>query len=76
MRKHWQAYQFLKQCAVVTGDIQFIRPVKTLTVLLGDELVEGKTCGVASARTILRGYRFMGEQEFTIDSADQYSRGS
>ncbi|MEZ9301202.1 glycine--tRNA ligase subunit beta [Vibrio splendidus] len=53
------------------SDIQFIRPVKTLTVLLGDELVEGKILGVTSARTI-RGHRFMGEQEFTIDSADQY----
>ncbi|PMI56733.1 glycine--tRNA ligase subunit beta, partial [Vibrio splendidus] len=53
------------------SDIQFIRPVKTLTVLLGDGLVEGKILGVASARTI-RGHRFMGEQEFTIDSADQY----
>ncbi|PTP59386.1 glycine--tRNA ligase subunit beta [Vibrio splendidus] len=53
------------------SDIQFIRPVKTLTVLLGDELIEGKILGVASARTI-RGHRFMGEQEFTIDSADQY----
>ncbi|WGW00395.1 glycine--tRNA ligase subunit beta [Vibrio sp. YMD68] len=54
-----------------SSDIQFIRPVKTLTVLLGDELVEGEILGVASARTI-RGHRFMGEQEFTIDSADQY----
>ncbi|MGF1701897.1 glycine--tRNA ligase subunit beta [Photobacterium makurazakiensis] len=53
------------------SDIQFIRPVKTLTVLLGDELIEGEILGVASARTI-RGHRFMGEQEFTIDSADQY----
>ncbi|WP_373949290.1 glycine--tRNA ligase subunit beta [Vibrio pomeroyi] len=53
------------------SDIQFIRPVKTLTVLLGNELVEGEILGVASARTI-RGHRFMGEQEFTIDSADQY----
>ncbi|GAD81085.1 glycine--tRNA ligase subunit beta [Vibrio ezurae] len=53
------------------SDIHFIRPVKTLTVLLGDELIEGKILGVASGRTI-RGHRFMGEQEFTIDSADQY----
>lgn len=53
------------------SDIQFIRPVKTLTILLGDELVEGSILGVASARTI-RGHRFMGESEFTIDSADQY----
>ena len=39
--------------------------------MLGDELIEGEILGVASARTI-RGHRFMGEQEFTIDSADQY----
>ncbi|MCP3698715.1 MAG: glycine--tRNA ligase subunit beta [Aliivibrio sp.] len=53
------------------SDIQFIRPVKTLTILLGDELIEGSILGVASART-LRGHRFMGESEFTIDSAEQY----
>ncbi|MBD1576424.1 glycine--tRNA ligase subunit beta [Vibrio sp. S11_S32] len=52
-------------------DTQFIRPVKTLTILLGDELIEGEILGVASARTI-RGHRFMGEREFTIDNADQY----
>ena len=54
-----------------SSDIQFIRPVKTLTILLGDELIEGEILGVASARTV-RGHRFMGEREFTIDSADQY----
>ncbi|MUK67166.1 glycine--tRNA ligase subunit beta [Aliivibrio fischeri] len=53
------------------SDIQFIRPVKTLTILLGDELIEGSILGVSSTRTI-RGHRFMGESEFTIDSADQY----
>ncbi|WP_413113696.1 glycine--tRNA ligase subunit beta [Thaumasiovibrio sp. DFM-14] len=52
-------------------ETQFIRPVKTLTILLGDELIEGTILGVASARTI-RGHRFMGEAEFTIDNADQY----
>ncbi|NNN62025.1 glycine--tRNA ligase subunit beta [Vibrio sp. A11] len=52
-------------------DTQFIRPVKTLTILLGDELIDGEILGVASARTI-RGHRFMGEKEFTIDSAQQY----
>lgn len=52
-------------------DTQFIRPVKTLTMLLGSDLIEGEILGVASDRTI-RGHRFMGEQEFTIDSADQY----
>lgn len=53
------------------NDILFIRPVKTLTILLGDELVEGTIMGIASTRTI-RGHRFMGEAEFSIDSADQY----
>ncbi|WP_105902976.1 glycine--tRNA ligase subunit beta [Vibrio gangliei] len=52
-------------------ETQFIRPVKTLTVLFGDELIAGEILGVASDRTI-RGHRFMGEREFTIDNADQY----
>ncbi|MDD1795606.1 glycine--tRNA ligase subunit beta [Enterovibrio makurazakiensis] len=52
-------------------DTQFIRPVKTLTILLDDALIEGSIMGVASGRTI-RGHRFMGEAEFTIDNADQY----
>ncbi|MGF1726502.1 glycine--tRNA ligase subunit beta [Photobacterium nomapromontoriensis] len=52
-------------------DTQFIRPVKTLTMLLGDELIPGTILGVESGRTI-RGHRFMGEAEFTIDHADQY----
>ena len=50
---------------------QFIRPVKTLTILMGSELIEGEILGVQSSRT-LRGHRFMGEQEFTIESAEQY----
>ncbi|UXN34344.1 glycine--tRNA ligase subunit beta [Avibacterium paragallinarum] len=50
---------------------QFVRPVHTVTLLFGDELIEGDILGVASDRTI-RGHRFLGEQEFTIDNADQY----
>ncbi|AEC16810.1 glycyl-tRNA synthetase subunit beta [Gallibacterium anatis UMN179] len=50
---------------------QFIRPVHTVTLLFGDELIEGKILGVKSGRTI-RGHRFLGQQEFTIDNADQY----
>ncbi|PNH85388.1 glycyl-tRNA synthetase beta chain [Vibrio diazotrophicus] len=52
-------------------ETQFIRPVKTLTILFGEELIEGEILGVSSTRTI-RGHRFMGEAEFTIDSASQY----
>ncbi len=50
---------------------QFVRPVHTVTLLFGDELIEGDILGVASGRTI-RGHRFLGQQEFTIDNADQY----
>ncbi|HDR1309488.1 TPA: glycine--tRNA ligase subunit beta, partial [Pasteurella multocida] len=51
--------------------VQFIRPVHTVTMLLGDELIEGEILGVESART-LRGHRFLGEREFQITHADQY----
>ena len=51
--------------------VQFIRPVHTVTMLLGDELIEGEILGVASARTV-RGHRFLGEKEFEIQHADQY----
>ncbi|VTX67318.1 glycine--tRNA ligase subunit beta [Haemophilus parainfluenzae] len=51
--------------------VQFIRPVHTVTMLLGDELVGGEILGVASTRTI-RGHRFLGEKEFEIQHADQY----
>ncbi|KAA6208895.1 glycine--tRNA ligase subunit beta [Avibacterium paragallinarum] len=50
---------------------QFVRPVHTVTLLFGDELIEGEILGVASGKTI-RGHRFLGEQEFNIDNADQY----
>ncbi|PKH23670.1 glycine--tRNA ligase subunit beta [Enterobacterales bacterium CwR94] len=53
------------------SDVQFVRPVHTVTLLLGDELIPATVLGVASDRT-LRGHRFMGEPEFTIDNADQY----
>ena len=53
------------------SDVQFVRPVHTVTLLLGDELLEATVLGVASARTI-RGHRFMGEASFTLDHADHY----
>lgn len=51
--------------------MQFVRPVHTVTLLLGDESIPATLLGVQSGRT-LRGHRFMGEPEFTIDHADQY----
>ncbi|KDN10256.1 Glycyl-tRNA synthetase beta chain [Gilliamella apicola] len=51
--------------------VEFIRPCHTVTMLYGDELVPGTILEIKSDR-IIRGHRFMGEQEFTIDNADQY----
>ena len=53
------------------SDVQFVRPVHTVTLLLGDELIPATILGIPSGRT-LRGHRFMGEPEITIDNADQY----
>ncbi|WAT00676.1 glycine--tRNA ligase subunit beta [Rouxiella chamberiensis] len=53
------------------SDVQFVRPVHTVTLLLGDELIPGTILGIDSARTV-RGHRFMGEPELTLDNADQY----
>ncbi|SHG05623.1 glycine--tRNA ligase subunit beta [Vibrio gazogenes] len=52
-------------------DTQFIRPVKTLTILLDEALIEGEILGVQSGR-VIRGHRFMGEPELTLESASQY----
>ncbi|MDP8052217.1 glycine--tRNA ligase subunit beta [Pasteurella atlantica] len=51
--------------------VQFIRPVHTVTMLLGDELIDGEILGVKSGTT-LRGHRFLGQQEVEITNADQY----
>ena len=51
--------------------IQFIRPVHTLTLLLGEQLLPASILGLASARTV-RGHRFMGAPEFELDHADNY----
>ncbi|MGP1930690.1 MAG: glycine--tRNA ligase subunit beta [Arsenophonus sp. ET-YP4-MAG3] len=51
--------------------ILFVRPVHTLIMLFGDQLLEGKILGVQSCR-IIHGHRFMGKAELTINSAEQY----
>ncbi|QFU20426.1 glycine--tRNA ligase subunit beta [Shewanella eurypsychrophilus] len=50
---------------------QFIRPVHTVTMLLGSEVVEGELLGKKSAR-VIRGHRFMGKPSFELDHADNY----
>lgn len=53
------------------SDVQFVRPVHTVTLLLDDEVLPATILGIQSDR-VIRGHRFMGEPEFTIDHADQY----
>ncbi|MCL1148104.1 glycine--tRNA ligase subunit beta [Shewanella sp. 10N.261.52.F9] len=50
---------------------QFIRPVHTVTMLLGSEVVDGELLGIKSDR-VVRGHRFMGESSFELDHADNY----
>ncbi len=54
-----------------SNSTQFIRPVHTVTMLLGSELIAGTVLGIDSARTV-RGHRFMGESEITLNHADDY----
>ncbi|MGS6553460.1 glycine--tRNA ligase subunit beta, partial [Escherichia coli] len=55
----------------VASDVHFVRPVHTVTLLLGDKVIPATILGIQSDR-VIRGHRFMGEPEFTIDNADQY----
>ena len=50
---------------------EFVRPVHTLCMLFGSDLIEGSTLGVNSSKTI-NGHRFLGKQQVTINSADTY----
>ena len=42
------------------SDVHFVRPVHTVTLLLGDTVIPATILGVASDR-VIRGHRFMGE---------------
>jgi len=50
---------------------QFVRPVHTVTLLLGSELITGTVLGINSNR-ILYGHRFMAESKFIIHHAQDY----
>lgn len=52
---------------------QFIRPVHTLAVLYGSEVINLTSLGLASGRT-LQGHRFHGEARFELDHADNYAK--
>ncbi len=50
---------------------EFVRPVHTLCMIFGNELIDGEILGVKSSATI-KGHRFMGAQELTVKNADTY----
>ena len=50
---------------------EFVRPVHTLCMLFGDELIDGNILGVTSSKNI-HGHRFMGKQDLTLQNADTY----
>ncbi|WP_341265784.1 glycine--tRNA ligase subunit beta [Morganella morganii] len=52
-------------------ETHFVRPVHTVTMLMGADVIPGEVLGISSDR-IIRGHRFMGEAEFTIAHADEY----
>ncbi len=56
-----------------SSNIQFIRPVHTLCILFGNELINAELLGVKSSR-VIRGHRFLGEAELTIKHADDYEQ--
>ena len=55
------------------GDINFIRPIHTITMIFGDKLITGKILGIESTRIIL-GHRFMGKKTIFLQHADQYPK--
>jgi glycyl-tRNA synthetase beta chain len=54
-----------------SGSIQFIRPIHTVTILFGNELIPANVFGIDSARTVM-GHRFLGEKHFSLKHADDY----
>lgn len=50
---------------------EFVRPVHTLCMIFGNELLDGEILGIKSSTTI-KGHRFMGAQELTVKNADTY----
>lgn len=54
-----------------SSNIQFIRPIHTVTIVMGDELIAAKVLGITSSRTVM-GHRFLGEKSFELAHADDY----
>ena len=54
-----------------SGDVLFVRPAHTLTMLFGNEVIPGEVLGLKSGR-LIKGHRYMGTPEFELASADEY----
>lgn len=54
-----------------TKSTQFIRPIHTVTMLYGNDLIHGKVLGITSAR-LINGHRFHCDAPFELDCADNY----
>jgi glycyl-tRNA synthetase beta chain len=54
-----------------TKSTQFIRPIHTVTMLYGTDLIHGKVLDVSSAR-LINGHRFHCDAPFELDCADNY----
>lgn len=54
-------------------DVEFVRPVHTLTILYGDTSIDAEMLGVHSAREI-RGHRFHHPAPITLNSPEDYAQ--
>lgn len=54
-------------------DYKFIRPLRWLVALYGDEVIDFEVAAVKSGR-VSRGYRFLSEGDFEIPNADSYEK--
>ena len=54
-----------------TKSTQFIRPIHTVTMLYGNELIPGNVLDISSAR-LINGHRFHCDAPFELDCADNY----
>ena len=54
-----------------TKSTQFIRPIHTVTMLYGNDLIHGKVLDISSAR-LINGHRFHCDAPFELDCADNY----
>jgi len=54
-----------------SSSIQFIRPVHTVTILFGADVIKGNILGIDSDR-VIQGHRFHGEKQFSLAHANDY----